>query len=91
MTQIRQIGFQAFCNHNPQMQTCCAKGCETVLFGEVHLLQLENEQGRTRTWEMCSVECYKKVDTWIEEYLSSELGDDLIAIIDGGIPEEWGP
>ena len=88
--QVRQIGFIGFCNHNPQMERCAAKDCDQVLFGEVHLLQLQNEKGDSRTWEMCSCECYKKVDKWIEEYMSRTMGDDLIAIIDCGIPDDWG-
>ena len=71
------------------MDQCNAKGCSTVLFGEVMILQMENEKGESRAWEMCSLECYKKVDLWIEEYMSSVMADDLVAIIDNGIPEEW--
>lgn len=87
--KIRQIGFQAMCTHNPNMDQCNAKGCSNVLFGEIMILQLENEKCETRSWEMCSLDCYKHVDQRIEAWMSSKMGDDLVAIIDNGIPEDW--
>ncbi len=83
---VRQLGFIGICNHNPEMETCHFEKCDTVLFGEVYILQLEFED-RVETIELCSAECYRKMDSIVEGILSE--GDDFIAIIDHGIPEEW--
>lgn len=85
---VRQLGFIGICNHNPQMETCHLKGCDTVLFGEVYILQLESvAANRVETIELCSAACYRKMDSIIERILSDD--DDFIAIIDAGIPEDW--
>jgi len=87
MGQMRQLGFRAWCNHNPLMETCHLKECENVVFGEIFVLQLTDDNDETRTYEMCSLSCYKKWDAHIESIMQGE--GNLIAIFDEGIPEEW--
>ena len=87
MGQMRQLGFRAMCTHNPLMETCHVTGCETVLFGEIFVLQLTDDADEVQTWEMCSSQCYAKMDAFIEAAMEARCG--LIAVIDDGIPEEW--
>ncbi len=86
-SQYRQIGFQAMCTHNPKMETCCVTGCETILFGEVFILQITDSKDEVQTWEMCSAQCYSKMDQFIEAAM--EAADDWLATVDNGIPEQW--
>lgn len=83
---VRQLGFVGMCTHNPDMQTCHFKKCDTVLFGKVYLLQLEFGD-RVETMELCSLACYRKMDACIESILTS--GEDFVAVIDHGEPEDW--
>ena len=88
MRAIYQIGFSAMMTSNPDRETCEAHGCDVVLMGNCYLLQIEDSEGRSRTWSMCSRDCYIEFDKYLEAYLSSQ--ENHIATIDHGIPEEWG-
>ncbi len=89
MRKIGQMGDIVHVHHNPDMESCCYRTCGRVLFGPVYRLRLIEDDQPIKEWLLCSVECYKWLDNRLDEAFQEWAGDDFIAIINNGIPEEW--
>lgn len=90
MRKIGQIGDIVHVHHNPDMETCCNRSCVEILFGPVYRLRLMQDNKTKTEWLFCSLDCYAWINEKLDESFEEWAGDDFIAIIDDGIPEEWG-
>ena len=90
MRKIGQMGDIVHVHHNPDMETCCVKTCGAVLFGPVYRLRLiEPPHPPFKEWLLCSKDCYAYLNDKLDEAFAEWAGDDFVAIIDDGIPDEW--
>lgn len=92
MNTIQQQATEVFVNHNPDLEKCAWEKCGDVLFGPCILCTIteSNDHGsKERKWLLCSPKCYAEFDKWFEEIYLQWAGDDHVATIDGGMPDEW--
>ena len=92
MNVITQEAISVIVNHNPDMQTCAFEGCTKIIFGPCVMARVTEEGSKgkkTKEWILCSPQCYVGFDKWFEYMYLEWAGEDHIATIDGGMPEEW--
>ena len=94
MNRIEQQASTVFVNHNPDLQTCAWEECDEIIFGECVLATITETNSRSgeskkKEWLLCCPDCYVKFDKWFEDIYMEGAGDDHVATIDNGIPDEW--
>ena len=94
MNRIEQSATSVIVNHNPDLEKCGMEECEEILFGPCIVAKMKEigpKGEKTKEWILCSPQCYVKFDQWFEEVYLLWAGEDHIATIDFGMPDEWAP